>query len=33
MHMLWEQDKWLEKHVKNKKKKEEKIEVKETIKN
>ena len=33
MHMLWEQDKWLEKHVKNKKKKEEKIEVKESIKN
>ncbi|WP_188375111.1 alpha/beta hydrolase family protein [Winogradskyella haliclonae] len=26
MHMLWEQDQWLDKHVKNKKKKEEKIE-------
>lgn len=26
MHMLWEQDQWLEKHVKNKKKEEAKIE-------
>lgn len=26
MHMLWEQDQWLEEHVKNKKKTEEKIE-------
>lgn len=33
MHMLWEQDQWLEKHVKNKEKKEEKIENEETIKN
>lgn len=32
MHMLWEQDQWLEKHVKNKKKKEEKIEKAEMIK-
>ncbi|OZV67511.1 alpha/beta hydrolase family protein [Winogradskyella aurantia] len=32
MHMLWEQDQWLEKHVKNKAKKEEKIETTETIK-
>jgi dipeptidyl aminopeptidase/acylaminoacyl peptidase len=33
MHMLWEQDQWLEKHVKNRKKKEEKIKKEETIKN
>ena len=33
MHMLWEQDQWLEKHVKNAEKKEEKIENMETIKN
>ena len=33
MHMLWEQDQWLDKHVKNKTKKEEKIENEETIKN
>ncbi|MEO1032681.1 MAG: prolyl oligopeptidase family serine peptidase [Bacteroidota bacterium] len=33
MHMLWEQDQWLDKHVKNKTKKEEKIENKETLKN
>lgn len=33
MHMLWEQDQWLEKHVKNKEEKEEKIENTETIKN
>ncbi|WP_370392273.1 alpha/beta hydrolase family protein [uncultured Winogradskyella sp.] len=33
MHMLWEQDQWLEKHVKNRKMKEEKIENTETIKN
>ena len=33
MHMLWEQDQWLDKHVKNKSKKEEKIENEETIKN
>ncbi|WP_411895415.1 alpha/beta hydrolase family protein [Winogradskyella sp. A2] len=33
MHMLWEQDQWLDKHVKNKKEIEEKIENKETIKN
>ncbi|MTE27290.1 prolyl oligopeptidase family serine peptidase [Winogradskyella ouciana] len=33
MHMLWEQDQWLDKHVKNKEKKEEKIENEETIKN
>ena len=33
MHMLWEQDQWLDKHVKNKKKKEEKIENTERIKN
>ncbi|WP_138434577.1 alpha/beta hydrolase family protein [Winogradskyella algicola] len=32
MHMLWEQDQWLEKHVKNRKKKEEKIEKAEMIK-
>ncbi|WP_426430941.1 alpha/beta hydrolase family protein [Winogradskyella sp. HB-48] len=32
MHMLWEQDQWLEKHVKNKTKKEEKIEKEDTIK-
>jgi hypothetical protein len=31
--MLWEQDQWLEKHVKNRKMKEEKIENTETIKN
>ena len=33
MHMLWEQDQWLDKHVKNKVKKEEKIENEETLKN
>ena len=33
MHMLWEQDQWLDKHVKNKKEKEAEIENKETIKN
>ncbi|WP_400077771.1 alpha/beta hydrolase family protein [Winogradskyella sp. R77965] len=33
MHMLWEQDQWLDKHVKNKGEKEEKIENEETIKN
>ncbi len=33
MHMLWEQDQWLDKHVKNKTKKEEKIQKEETIKN
>ncbi|MCA0132055.1 prolyl oligopeptidase family serine peptidase [Winogradskyella alexanderae] len=33
MHMLWEQDQWLEKHVKNKPKKEEKIENTEMLKN
>ncbi|EDP69479.1 hypothetical protein FBALC1_05288 [Flavobacteriales bacterium ALC-1] len=33
MHMLWEQDQWLEKHVKNKEEKEEKIENTATIKN
>ncbi|MBC3847039.1 S9 family peptidase [Winogradskyella echinorum] len=33
MHMLWEQDQWLEKHVKNKEEKEEKIENTEAIKN
>jgi len=32
MHMLWEQDQWLDKHVKNRVEKEEKIENKETIK-
>ena len=31
--MLWEQDQWLDKHVKNKVKKEEKIENEETLKN
>ncbi|MFD1064052.1 alpha/beta hydrolase family protein [Winogradskyella litorisediminis] len=30
MHMLWEQDQWLEKHVKNKKKDNQKIENKES---
>jgi dipeptidyl aminopeptidase/acylaminoacyl peptidase len=33
MHMLWEQDQWLETHVKNKQEKEEIIENKEKIKN
>ncbi|RNC86772.1 MAG: S9 family peptidase [Winogradskyella sp.] len=33
MHMLWEQDQWLDKHVKNKKREEGKIENKETLKN
>jgi dipeptidyl aminopeptidase/acylaminoacyl peptidase len=33
MHMLWEQDQWLDKYVKNKVEKEEKIENKETLKN
>ncbi|MFC0605245.1 alpha/beta hydrolase family protein [Winogradskyella pulchriflava] len=33
MHMLWEQDQWLEKHVKNREEKEEKIENEETMKN
>jgi dipeptidyl aminopeptidase/acylaminoacyl peptidase len=32
MHMLWEQDQWLDKHVKNRVKKEEVIENAETIK-
>lgn len=32
MHMLWEQDQWLDKHVKNRKEKSEKIENNETIK-
>ncbi len=32
MHMLWEQDQWLDKHVKNRKKKEEAIESAEAIK-
>jgi dipeptidyl aminopeptidase/acylaminoacyl peptidase len=33
MHMLWEQDQWLDKHVKNKVEKEEPIKNEETIKN
>jgi dipeptidyl aminopeptidase/acylaminoacyl peptidase len=33
MHMLWEQDQWLDKHVKNRLEKEEKIENEEAIKN
>ena len=32
MHMLWEQDQWLDKHVKNKKKEEQKIENEDVIK-
>ncbi len=32
MHMLWEQDQWLDKHVKNRVEKAEKIENEETIK-
>ncbi|WP_179346012.1 alpha/beta hydrolase family protein [Winogradskyella ursingii] len=33
MHMLWEQDQWLDKHVKNKEEKEEPIENTEKMKN
>jgi hypothetical protein len=33
MHMLWEQDQWLDKHVKNRVEKEEPIENEVEIKN